>query len=266
LSSPLQRIGSPPEYASYSVTASRYSHFDRARTHDTNFLLIDMARTENFEHDAAIFKLPNIILVTMPEKFTPAVFDTIGAVFTYCDIGFTIQEISLSSLYIYLFIRFMRQGGSHSTQEAVGMFYFLIIIEGLVIMSDALLNTLVYLHTYSARRMILAFTYAFKLRIELIVLNRIRRFRLVRQAQLEEGVGGESGLGSTVTEVSPFHLQSRATTCIRQVCLDKRSDSIGPDLGGPNIAGGRALNAVREREISVLAQVSDGNGVQGNTL
>jgi hypothetical protein len=33
-----------------------------------------------------------------------------------------------------------------------------------------------------------------------------------------------------------------------------------------NIAGGRSLNAAREREISVLAQVSDGNGVQGNTL
>jgi hypothetical protein len=208
--------------------------------------------------NAIILQIPNIIIAYMPEKFTPAEFGRIGTVFTYIVIIFSIQEISISSLYVYPFIRFMRQGGSLLTPKAKRMLYFLVVMEALVIMSDVLLSTLVFLHLYSARRMIIGFVYAIKLRIELAVLNRIIGFRLVG-AQLEgEGVGAGSGLRNVVTVRRGFQ------NSLQQ--LAKGSDSIGSILVAQSLTGREVLDVEREREVSVLPEILDGNGIQTNPL
>jgi hypothetical protein len=104
--------------------------------------------------NAILFQTPDIIMAYLADKVRPAVYDEFDRIFTYFDIVFAIQEIFLSSLYIYSFFRFARQGSLRLTKDAKGMVYFLVMLEGVVIVFDVLLNLLVYLHIISARRMI----------------------------------------------------------------------------------------------------------------
>lgn len=84
------------------------------------------------------------------------------------EIVFVVQEITLSTLYIVLFRRFVREH-NHST------FSLLIVAQGVILLCDVPLLVLLYLDYFLPRMMILCFTYALKTRIEFLVLNRLRK-------------------------------------------------------------------------------------------
>jgi hypothetical protein len=103
------------------------------------------------------------------------------------------------------------------------------------------------------------------LKIELIVLNRIIKFRLVGRGQLEE-LGAESGLGNTSAEISQSNAWRASTVSIQQADLDKCSDPVDPILAAQPLAGSRALDTEQQRQPSKLPQISDESSVQGNVL
>lgn len=101
------------------------------------------------------------------------------------DIFLSIQEISLSSLYIYLFARFMRQGDRHVSHDVKKALYLLVIVEVIKIICHTVLYVLLILEFYLARKMILALVYAIQVKIEFIVLNSFMDFSWTGQASFQ---------------------------------------------------------------------------------
>jgi hypothetical protein len=107
-----------------------------------------------------------------------AAYNLIGAnayrVMSRLGILFYIEETILSSLYIYLFFRFMRQ--TTSDARMTSMFYLLIMAQVFLIICDAALITLGYVGMDLAKLIVIPFTYTLKLKVEFVVLNRLVRF------------------------------------------------------------------------------------------
>jgi hypothetical protein len=121
--------------------------------------------------DAVISQLSDMILTFISGHGNPAAFQKLGNIFPKFDIVFTVQEGFLSSLYIFVFIRFLSQGGTPVSQDTRRTFGFLIIAEIIISMFNVVQNVLLYLHIYLARRMVLGLFYVIKLKIEFVVLN-----------------------------------------------------------------------------------------------
>jgi hypothetical protein len=144
-----------------------------------------------------------------------------------------VQETALSTLYIILFIKFLREYSSE--REVRITFYLLVTAYIVIIMADVVTITLLYMDWFLPRMMILTFSSSLKLRIELLVLNRLTRFgqhESIAGNNLESGGTDQAMLKATSSPVitpgdqtpSPFSEQS--------------ADSMEPILG-------------RKREVSI---------------
>ncbi|KAF2434398.1 hypothetical protein EJ08DRAFT_693437 [Tothia fuscella] len=119
-----------------------------------------------------------VVLIGKAGKLTPKGWHTI---IMFTPIFFSVQETFLSSLYVYLFIRFMRHSYSSRTKS---MFRFLILGEAVVIFFDILMITLNSLHYEVLKTVLTPFFYAAKLKVEFMVLNRLMGFRQREDALL----------------------------------------------------------------------------------
>lgn len=90
------------------------------------------------------------------------------------EIVFCTQELFLSTLYTYLYWKLFRDETSKSEMRTT--FYLLISAQFVILATDVVLSALLYTHIFIPRMMILPFTSALKIRIELLVLNRLADF------------------------------------------------------------------------------------------
>ncbi|KAE9970898.1 hypothetical protein EG327_010126 [Venturia inaequalis] len=108
--------------------------------------------------------LPGILDICIPSLMrNPKLFE----IFSGTDIVFSVQEIVLSSVYIYFFYQFAR-GGSLEPRDRATL-TLLVIAQMVIILSDAATTVLIYIHFYILRMALLPFTYAVKLRLDLNV-------------------------------------------------------------------------------------------------
>jgi hypothetical protein len=124
---------------------------------------------------------------------------------------FAFQEAILSSLYIYLFLRFMRQSSSLDL-ETRSMFFFLIATQVFIVLVDTGLILLIAYHVEILKLLLTPLLYATKLLLEYLVLNRLvrfgqrdhelRRFTASGAAQVSVVDGGSAGSVSSVGSVS----------------------------------------------------------------
>ncbi|KAE9961738.1 hypothetical protein EG328_001813, partial [Venturia inaequalis] len=104
--------------------------------------------------------LPGILDICIPSLMrNPKLFE----IFSGTDIVFSVQEIVLSSVYIYFFYQFAR-GGSLEPRDRATL-TLLVIAQMVIILSDAATTVLIYIHFYILRMALLPFTYAVKLRL-----------------------------------------------------------------------------------------------------
>jgi hypothetical protein len=117
---------------------------------------------------AILCNLPNILNMCIPSLLrNPLVYKiTYGS-----QVVFALQEVMLSSLYIYLYYKFVR-GGSFEPRDKM-TFILLILAQIVILVSDVGMIVLIYVRLYLGRMALVPFTYAFKLRLEFVVLNRL---------------------------------------------------------------------------------------------
>jgi hypothetical protein len=179
----------------------------------TGFSLVLYSRLHLILHSAKVLRVllavivVNCVLVQSPLlilAFVGApryvIFLKVATFMSHLEIIFSVQEIILSSLYIYLFIRFVRQGGAKGVRSLKRTFYLLILAEVVIVVCDVALNVLLYYGWYLARRTILAFVYALKLQIEFLVLNRLARSRQAGEAQWQD-LGVDVGARTALPEL-----------------------------------------------------------------
>jgi hypothetical protein len=149
-------------------------------------------------------------LIVYPIAFTSQALPSLkvgGAVYEVSyklEIVWTIQEVILSSLYIYLFRRFLGDGESEESRRVKRTYYLLCAAQVLILVSDAVLTYTRYSNEILAKRTIQTFIYAVKIRFEFVVLNRliysgprlsvneVRRTGEVRNAQQEIDISNSS--------------------------------------------------------------------------
>lgn len=120
--------------------------------------------------DAFLFHLPVIVSdYVKGEKGTKLYW-----VVSKMEIVFCAQEFFLSTLYTYLYWKLFRD--ETSKKEMRTTFYLLIAAQLAILSNDIVLSALLYCSVFIPRMMILPFTSALKIRIELLVLNRLADF------------------------------------------------------------------------------------------
>jgi hypothetical protein len=122
-----------------------------------------------------IIHTPIIVAGYLNDTIGSTAYVKVAQIVSHFDIVFSIQEILLSSLYIYLFIRFMRAGESQVSNHTRQTLKLLILAELTVFLCDIALNILLYLQLYAARRIVFTFIYAVKVKVEFLVLNRLAK-------------------------------------------------------------------------------------------
>jgi hypothetical protein len=147
-----------------------------------------------------------LVLIGKDGHLSPKAWQT---VIFFTPIFFSVQETFLSSLYVFLFMRFMRHV-SHRTRTK-SMFRFLIAGEVVIVCFDMAMVTLNSLHYEIAKTILTPFFYASKLKIEFMVLNRLMVFRqntgelLYMDSDVCNGAGSPSSesRGTEMNEESP---------------------------------------------------------------
>jgi len=86
---------------------------------------------------------------------------------------FPFSEIALSTLYVFLFIRFMRQSSSSGNVHMRRTLYLLVGAEIVVLVTDVIGIALWYTGLYLLRLALLPFLYSLKLKVEFMILNRL---------------------------------------------------------------------------------------------
>jgi hypothetical protein len=114
------------------------------------------------------------------------IFLKVAKFLSHFEIIFSVQELVLSTLYIYFFRQFVKQGGSMGSKNLQRTFYLLIAAEVIIVVCDLTINITLYLNLYIPRKIILPFVYAIKLQIEFLVLNRLAGSRQGVNAQLQD--------------------------------------------------------------------------------
>jgi hypothetical protein len=99
--------------------------------------------------------------------------DKVWVVTFRLEVIFPVADILLAVLYIYLFIRFMRQAVSSVDAHTRRTFLLLVLSEAAVVVLDVAGITLWYVELYLLRLALLPFIYAVKLKVEFAVLNRL---------------------------------------------------------------------------------------------
>ncbi|QDS71780.1 hypothetical protein FKW77_009331 [Venturia effusa] len=87
------------------------------------------------------------------------------------EIAFCTQEFFLSTLYTYLYWKLFRDASLK--KEMTTTFCLLVCAQFAILATDIVLSVLLYRHLFLPRLMILPFTSALKIRIELLVLSRL---------------------------------------------------------------------------------------------
>jgi hypothetical protein len=192
------------------------------------------------------------------------------------EVVFSVQEVFLSSLYIWLYWRFMDQGsGSGSGNDGRGdgkagdvgggrlerrrrqTFWLLIAAQIIILSCDIILTTLLYLELFLARLSVMGFIYAIKLNIEFLVLNRLvggGKSEDFTQSLRDEGIvvgtasSTISGVG-TVTEKGTCDIKSKSSVCQR---TDSAAPMLGPMARWPN-----------DRMDEIVTPIEDGEGDLG---
>jgi hypothetical protein len=172
------------------------------------------------------------------------------------EVVFSVQEVFLSSLYIWLYWRFMDQGSSPaqsgsesgSGNDAKGRekegvrgggleghrrrtLWLLIAAQIIILSCDIIMTTLLYLELFLARLAVMGFIYAVKLNIEFLVLNRLvsgDRTEDFAQSLRDEGIVDvamptTSALGK-MPRNETYEFKAKRCTC-------QRTDSTVPMLG-----------------------------------
>jgi hypothetical protein len=116
-------------------------------------------------------------------------------------------EIILSTSYVYLFSRFMRNGSSTAQAHLKHTLLLLIFAEGLVVATDVAVLTLWYLELYLLRLALGPFFYAVKLKVEFNILNRITSMGK-RRIELKHisisAAGDETSMTIPIIEPAPL--------------------------------------------------------------
>jgi hypothetical protein len=180
----------------------------------TGFSLVLHARLHLIVHSPKLIRFLLVVIVVdaMLVQFPLFIFSFIGApqhtifikvarFLSHFEIIFSVQEVILSSLYIYFIIRLVKQGGSQGSKTLKRTCYLLITAEVIIFVCDITVNVLLYLNFYVPRKIILPFIYAIKLQIEFLVLNRLVGSRQSKDTQLQE-LGADLTFGNTSPGIS----------------------------------------------------------------
>jgi hypothetical protein len=138
------------------------------------YLIVDCSKLRFLPVIVAILDIivHSIVLAGKAGQLSPKGWRT---VIYFTPIFFTVQETSISSLYVYLFIKFMRH--NYYGGRTRSMFHFLMFAEFVVICFDTAMVTLNSLKYEIAKAILTPFFYASKLKIEFMVLNKLMEFR-----------------------------------------------------------------------------------------
>ena len=132
-----------------------------------------------------------VVLVGKAGRLSPKAWRT---VIYFTPIFFTVQETTISSLYVYLFVKFMQH--NYYGNRTRSMFRFLMFAEIVVVCFDVAMVTLNSLRYEIAKAILTPFFYASKLKIEFMVLNKLMEFRQ-RNDELE--YAGADAFGARVS-------------------------------------------------------------------
>lgn len=164
-----------------------------------------------------------LVLVGKAGQLTSQAWKTI---LYFTPIFFTVQETFLSSLYIYLFIKFMRHNSYGSRTRS--MFKFLLFAELIVVCFDVAMVTLNSLRYEIAKAILTPFFYASKLEIEFMVLNRLMNFRQ-KDGELQCSDQGALG-GGSAPAVDSSGLNSNGGSSSMHCASEGASDGTMKDL------------------------------------
>lgn len=164
--------------------------------------------------------LPIILNISIPSLLRDT---TLFNVLSGMEIAYTLQEIVLSSMYIYLFYQFAC-GGTLEPRDCETMI-LLILAQIVIFISDVATTVLIYVHFYFLRMVLASFTYAIKLRLEFVVLNRLSARRDSVQDSMWEGQHTAHGHQQLSNRVSGGW----------QSCLDLRPGGRGLPQCGPRL-------------------------------
>jgi hypothetical protein len=122
-----------------------------------------------------VFHTPIIVLTILDEVNSSTIrIPSVFKVFAYLEVMFSIQEVALASLYIYLLIQFTKGSPrDRSTRTALAL---LIASEAFIVSTDVLLYVLLYLDFYLVRTMLQTSITIVKLQLEFVVLNWLLKF------------------------------------------------------------------------------------------
>jgi hypothetical protein len=137
--------------------------------------------------DSVVFLLPTVVTTTLLSIHEEPTWFRVAFIVTKTEVVFTVQEILITTMYIYLFVRFTK--GHRDEPRTRATFYQLLVAEVFVMTTDIILIVLLYTENFLARQMITSFTVAVKIRIEFLVLNSLVEYSQAtqqrRQATLE---------------------------------------------------------------------------------
>ncbi|KAL1968841.1 hypothetical protein VTN77DRAFT_1202 [Rasamsonia byssochlamydoides] len=123
--------------------------------------------------DAFLFYVPTVVFqfgLSDPQahaKYVPYM----GPMERVQVLGFSIQEIILSALYIYGTMQMVKESFNARIRTTI---VFLILIQVVVILCDVVVIALDYAQYFTLKAVIHSFVYAFKLQLEFVILNEFR--------------------------------------------------------------------------------------------
>ncbi len=86
-------------------------------------------------------------------------------------LGFSIQEIIISSIYIYATLQLFKGSFNKKMQRTTA---FVVLIQVIVILCDVVVIALDYAEYFTLKAVIHSFIYAFKLQLEFVILNQFK--------------------------------------------------------------------------------------------
>jgi hypothetical protein len=124
--------------------------------------------------DAFLFHSPTFIITSVADVHLTPLLYKVYKVVSFMEVAFSVQEVVIAALYIYLFVQFtkdsMREPG---TKAALRL---LIVAECMVVSTDIVLCILLYMKLYLPRVMIQSWVVVAKLQIEFVILNSLQKF------------------------------------------------------------------------------------------
>lgn len=100
---------------------------------------------------------------------------------SYTEIAFTVQETVITTLYVYLFLKYTKDRKKEPATRSI--LWQLFLAEFVVFTTDIILNVLLYTDYYLPRQMTQAFMVVWKLKIEFLVLNSLIKYSQSKSTQ-----------------------------------------------------------------------------------